>query len=705
MEKITPPRGQARGFTSARSRELLNRRLRFPIAAALVVVALAGCVVNPKPLGQDERDRLGADSGAALFAGQEAPMGPITLAEAMARAIKYQADYRQRQMEQAATTAQLEVGKFDMLPRVMVNAGYTTRSNDSFGFGFNPNGQIATNPSASQERDIGTASIGFAWNLLDFGVSYFRARQLADQTLIAEERRRKALQTLMHDVRVTWWRAEAAQRLLPAADAMLAEIERVSERTRVIEARKLLPPQQTATLRRALLDLAQQISLRRIELSTAKVELAALVNVPPGFDLRVAAPSSPAREVLDLTADVDQLEALALRARPEIGEEAYRARISADETRRAIVGLLPGLSFDLGANYNSNKFLVNNTWNSAGMAVMLNMVKLFSLPAIRRSDEAQKEVDTARRLATAMAVLAQTRLSTVRYDLISDEFRIWEEATRDDDLVVSYIESGNKVGIDTEIELIRAKARAMVSQMNRDLAYSLLQGSIARIYHSVGYDSVSSEEETRSVADLGRILQTRLADLESAHFKRHVDPAPTTVAIEVVKSASGNSAALLREGAQRVLELSKVRIVEGDTADVRLELDATLEKADEGKLPARIDIRIVRPGGDRSASFRTTMSEPLDDEQWRVLGEGAAYRVLDYFTNLRGWRSSWRTGAPAQPATPPASPTQPQQQPGRRSGEVPLEPSPYASGEPLALSIERVLHSVMRAQTVLGVVE
>ena len=39
--------------------------------------------------------------------------------------------------------------------------------------------------------------VGVAWNLLDFGVSYFRAKQLSDQKLIAEERRRKALQTFI----------------------------------------------------------------------------------------------------------------------------------------------------------------------------------------------------------------------------------------------------------------------------------------------------------------------------------------------------------------------------------------------------------------------------------------------------------------------------------------------------------------------------
>ena len=46
-----------------------------------------------------------------------------------------------------------------------------------------------------------------SWNLLDFGVSYYRARQQADQVLIAEERKRKVVQNILADTRNAYWRA------------------------------------------------------------------------------------------------------------------------------------------------------------------------------------------------------------------------------------------------------------------------------------------------------------------------------------------------------------------------------------------------------------------------------------------------------------------------------------------------------------------
>lgn len=652
-------------------------------AAAFLALLLVGCSMLPKPLEPLERERLAAESQAALFSGQEPLLGPLTLADAMARAIKYQADYRQRQMEEAATAAQLDVAKFDLLPRLTLNAGYSVRNNDSFGFGFTPGGQIATNPTASSERTRETLSVGFAWNLLDFGVSYFRARQLADQTLIMRERRRKAVQTLVHDVRVAWWRAEAAQRLLPAADGLLSEIDRANEKTRVIEARKLLPPLQTATLRRALLDLSQQISFRRYELAQARVELAALVNVPPGTDIRVAEPADEKREVLDLTADLDRLEALALRARPEIAEEGYRARISGDEARKALVGLLPGISLDIGRYWDGNKFLVNNTWNSAGVSVLFNLVKAFSLPALNRSEEAQKQADTARRLAMAMAILTQTRIAAVRYTLVADEFLVWDDASRDDDTIVKYMASSALVGIDTELELIRAKARAMASRMNRDLAYANVQSSVARLYNSVGYDAVPQIDEAKAMAELSRLVDARFAELERASFSPRVEPERAAVAIGEISGARDRAAGLVRAGATHILGLSKVRVVDAAAADIRLRLRVSLENPREGLRTASVGIEFDGGGpGRKPVEFKTTLSEPVDDEQWRALGEGAVYRALDSLVSLPARRPSLRPALTLQ---------MPEEWPSHARSQ---EMSPGLDGEPFALRVEQVMHSL-----------
>ncbi len=637
-------------------------------------------------MNAEERAKLAADAQRQMFEGQEPLEGPLTLSQAVARAIKYQAEHRQRRMEEAASEAQLDVAKFDLLPKLMLNAGYSWRNNEAFGFGFTPSGTIATTPTASQERTHNTSSIGLAWNLLDFGTSYFRARQLADQKLIAEERRRKAVQTLMHDVRVAWWRAEAAERLLPAAEGLLAEVEQAIDKTRYIEARKLLPPVQTATLRRALLDLNQQISLRRQDLAQSRIELAALVNAAPGSELRVASPGSDAREVPDLTADLEKLEILALQSRPEIAEEGYRARISADEARKALVALLPNLSLDLARNRDSNRFLLNNVWTSAGVNVAFNLVKVFSLPAQNRSEEATRRADDARRHAMAMAVLTQTRIAAVRYTLVADEFLVWNEAARDDDLIVQYLASSEKVGIDNELELIRARARAMASHMNRDLSYANLQATVARLFNSVGYDAVPREDEATAIAELSGRVQARFVELERATFTERAAAKKLALVPGNVSGAEPRVAALLRQGIDRVLGSAGMKAADAAAADARLDLQLSVGLAGEGRRAVSIGVSAV-PAAAASASltreFRTTLSEPVDDEQWRVLGEAAAYRVIGDIAPARITRPALRM---AQSLHIPS--------PGKGVGGRNIFPG--RTVEPLELRLDRLFGSVVK---------
>ncbi|HYD55140.1 MAG TPA: TolC family protein, partial [Gemmatimonadaceae bacterium] len=412
--------------------------------------------------------------------------------------------------------------------------------------------------------------------------------------------------------------------------------------------RKLLPPVQTATLRRALLDLNQQIAFRRQDLAQARVELAALVNAPPGTDIRIAAPPPGAREVLDVTTNLDALDALALRSRPEMAEEGYRARISADEARKALVGILPNLSFDLSRQYDSNRFLLNNTWTQAGLNVAFNLVKAFSLPALNRSEEAQRKADEARRQALAMAVLAQTRVAAVRYMLVADEFLIWDEAARDDDLIVDYLASSEKAGIDNELELIRTRARAMASHMNRDLAYANLQASVARLYNSIGYDAVPRADEAKAVAELSGLVQARYVELQRATFTDRAAAKKPLLATGAISGVTARLARFVRQGAERVLESAKMKAANDASADAIVSFAVAIEPAKDGRRAVAVTVSAApAPGGPATLTrqFRTVLSEPVDEEQWRILGEGAVYRAMSELSPGRITRPALR---PAQ---------------------------------------------------------
>ncbi|MCC3262628.1 hypothetical protein LLE87_31135, partial [Paenibacillus polymyxa] len=77
------------------------------IAAALALVWLTGCAIKPQPFTEIDRAATASAERAKLFDQQEPVSGPITLDQAMARAVRYNLDHRLKMMEEALSQRQL----------------------------------------------------------------------------------------------------------------------------------------------------------------------------------------------------------------------------------------------------------------------------------------------------------------------------------------------------------------------------------------------------------------------------------------------------------------------------------------------------------------------------------------------------------------------------------------------------------------------
>lgn len=613
-----------------------GRQARGAVALAAVLL-LSACAVTPEALTREQQSSAAQQDLATIVRGGEPVTAPLTLADASSRAIRHNLAFRVRQMEVAVQAQQLDLSRFDMLPRLALSAGYTWRDNDAFGLGFQPDGTISSVPSSATERIRQTANAALTWNLLDFGVSYYRAKQNADLVLAADERRRRALQNLVLDVQLAWWRVEAAQRLLPQIDEMLAQIERGAERSRLIEARRLLPPLQIIAYRRSLMDLQQQLSARRQDLVQWRAEFAELVGLRPGEAYRVAPAVAGAQRLPDLVTKVDDLEALALERRPELGEERYRQRITQQEGRKQLLSLLPSLNVNLGANYDSNRFLVNNNWTEAGGLVSFNLLKLLSLPAMQRTQQATQELDDARRLAATMAVMAQTRIAVNRYQLLKHELGIWNEALDDDRALLRAMKSTQQAGLETELELIRAAARLAITEINRDVVHANLEYAMGRIMNSVGHDVVAADTPVDGPS-LAAQLQAALGQFASEHFDVTAGRPMESVQVGRVIGLPDAAQADFLQAMQTVLRVARIPTAEAGAA-VRTEVRVKLGAPQDSGRPVTIRVALLEGSRDRelhTVQMKSMLVEPVDAEQWKVLGEAAVFRVVDQLRSLLG---------------------------------------------------------------------
>ena len=134
--------------------------------------------------------------------------------DAFRRALAYNLDARVKVMEEALAQNDLDLSRYDLLPKLYTNDIYTSRNNQNASSSQSViNGTQTVPPSRSTDIDDLSAQLTLSWNILDFGVSYVNARQQANRVLVAEEERRKVVTNLLGDVRRAYWRAAAAQRL------------------------------------------------------------------------------------------------------------------------------------------------------------------------------------------------------------------------------------------------------------------------------------------------------------------------------------------------------------------------------------------------------------------------------------------------------------------------------------------------------------
>jgi hypothetical protein len=118
----------------------------------------------------------------------------------------------------------------------------------------------------------------------------FARKQAADNVMIAEEERRRIAVRLVQDVRSAYWRAVSAERVLYRVKFLDESVNKALERAQQIVDKKLQTPLTPLNYRRDLLNIQREVQRLYRELSTARVQLASMMGLPPGTEYDLAVP-------------------------------------------------------------------------------------------------------------------------------------------------------------------------------------------------------------------------------------------------------------------------------------------------------------------------------------------------------------------------------------------------------------------------------
>jgi outer membrane protein TolC len=494
----------------------------------LLPLAVGGCAIRPDAMTQAENDKRAQADYERLTKDYVPLNGPLSLAEAIARALKYNYDSELSRVEQTLQEQQLDLAYATMLPKLAAEVGYTSRSNDNAAKSISEiTHQTSLDYSYSTTRDDNTAGLEFSWNLLDVGVGYYQARQQGYRALIAVERRRKTIDNVVKGVQDAFWKAAIAERLLPRLDPLMVQAQQMLEASREGIRRGLQPKAQALQFQQNILQVISQLRHMRSDLTTSKVRLATYINVPISLDLTLELP--PDVDVhRPVAVDTTALEQYGLNYRPEIRESAYQEKIERQDVYKEIVKMLPGVSILAGLNYDSNSLLYNHTWADIGLHATYNLVELVEGPPAIAAAKTSVEAAKVRRLALGVAVLTQVNLGYQQFLSAIDDLSM---ATQIDDVarqLSEVTEGAAEAEAQTQADRVRQALTAMAADYDRGRALGDVYTALADLYIAVGVDLVPPDVDIRNLDELTQKVRIAIRPWEAGELPPITAPPPPT---------------------------------------------------------------------------------------------------------------------------------------------------------------------------------
>lgn len=457
-----------------------------PWIVCVFFLMLAGCTA-PRALSDKELAAQGSTFWAGLQESAQQATTPVTLDRAIALALQNNLEFRVHALESAIATGNRQLASVSMLPALTAQAGYHDRNNVLASSSENiANGTVSLVPSTSSQMRGHTESLIVGWNMLDFGLQYFRARQYGEQAFIAEEERRKAIQTITRDVVYYWWMARGYEELQPEIEATQQELEQALRSANSLAQQRLNNPVDFLEYNKALYLIMKRLDRLVLEMNQARSELARLLGLPAGIPLKLSDSDTPLNSLVLPDISLEQWQMAALVYRPEMRQALYRARISREEAASFWLGLLPAMQVGYGSYHDSNAFLINNNWNEFSAQVSWNLMRLATIPAGRKIQKLNRELAQEQARLQAAAVLSQVAIAASAVRFADHSACISRNLAEVDSKRLAIIRAKAGAAVIDRLSLIRAKVDNLLLRAEQATDTADYQRARASLLASVG---------------------------------------------------------------------------------------------------------------------------------------------------------------------------------------------------------------------------
>ena len=351
-------------------------------------------------------------------------------------------------------------------------------------------------------------------------------------------------------MRTAFRRAASAQKLRASVLGTIADAEGALGESRKAELERLRNPLDALRYQRQLLENLRLLENVDQELSSARVELASLINLPLAGELRVVE-SNQELGTRWLDIPIEKMEQQAITRNADLRESFYNVRLATDEARRGLLRLFPGLSFNYGVQHSADSYLINQQWNQAGVQLSFNLLGLLAAPAQMRLGEAGETLAERQRLATLMGVLTQVHLSRLQFANAYQQFQRADSLWKVDRSIAEHVANREQAQTQTRLDRIANQTSFILSELRRYQALAQVNAAASKLQATMGLEPIIDVHAGMSVAELARMVGASLRQWDDGSVfeingkvgETSSPPAPKARDSEVIDTPASPSAA------------------------------------------------------------------------------------------------------------------------------------------------------------------
>lgn len=413
------------------------------------------------------------------------PSEPLTITDVIRIVLRRNLDLLAQQYELIVQQETARAEQIKMLPSLTLDGLYQVRTKTTASFTkilsapFQP-----TQAQLSSIKETRTFDIRDTFNLLDFGLAYFRSRQEKYRTNIIDQRHLRFRQKLILDTVEAYWKAAAAQKVLRETRDIMVRSEQLHQGLDRAMNKRLISQVQGLEAETHILDAELEIYAVQHVYESSKVQLAGFMGLLPGTYFELADIDMDVQEIP--LPDIEVLEEQAFLARPELSLKDQEERIARESARMAILQMFPNVALFSDYDGDGNPFLLFHYWYSAGLRATWNLLSIPAQWHYKGAAEMQEGQAYHERLALSIAVLTQVRLAYLGYHDALRHYQLAKESYDVRSRLAYASELEFRTGEFQGTQFLQFASDAVLAKVIALRAYAQLQLAIEQINYAVG---------------------------------------------------------------------------------------------------------------------------------------------------------------------------------------------------------------------------